>query len=212
MQYVKAPYFPHMRLEGLFNRELLEDVYDALAAAGNFETRANDLYLFSQSEDLRSLGERFPRIAELAKAMYSKQMIQFLSQVREKRFAKVFSNVFFFFGADYKREPQRDSGHIGDALHARLSFAASRRPHGHASRGLCAVSFSKRLERKRRRISSILWLQRRRARREPVRRLFADFWANCILHCRREILSQRLRSYFRGLKCFFSFFSLSQFL
>jgi hypothetical protein len=82
-----------MKLDGLFNRELLEDVYDALAAAGNFETRANDLYLFSQSDDLRSLGERFPRIAELAKALYSKQMIQFLSQVSKL----IRCNISFFF-------------------------------------------------------------------------------------------------------------------
>ncbi len=81
MQYVQALFFPHMRLENLFNEELLEDVYDALAAAGNFETRSNDLYLFSQSQDLRSLGEQHPRIAELATALYSKEMILFLSQV-----------------------------------------------------------------------------------------------------------------------------------
>ena len=80
-QYHSARFFPHMRIDNAFNQELLEDVYDALAAGGNFETRANDLYLFSQSEDLRMLGQRHPRISELAEALYSEQMIAFLSRL-----------------------------------------------------------------------------------------------------------------------------------
>jgi hypothetical protein len=48
IQLFSASFFPHLRIENAFNEDLLEDVYDALAADGHFDTRANDLYLFSQ--------------------------------------------------------------------------------------------------------------------------------------------------------------------
>ncbi len=80
-QYLAAKPFPVIRLTDVFGNSFLEDVYDALATKATFEPRSNDLYLFMQSEDLRSIGEREPVIKQLAELLYSEQMLGFMRAV-----------------------------------------------------------------------------------------------------------------------------------
>jgi periplasmic divalent cation tolerance protein len=80
-QHAAAKPFPLTRIKDVFSNEFLEDVYDALATKATFEPRANDLYLFMQSEDLRAIGEREPVIKQLAELLYSEQMLGFLRGV-----------------------------------------------------------------------------------------------------------------------------------
>ena len=79
--YLAAQPFPRMRLKNAFSESLLEDVFDSLAKGGDFEPRSNDLYRFSQSPDLRAVAEKMPRVKELAEALYSDEMLAFVSQV-----------------------------------------------------------------------------------------------------------------------------------
>ena len=79
--YLGAKPFPKFRLENAFSDDFLEDVFDTLATQGNFEPRANDLYSFNQSEDLRVIGETSETIKKLAETLYSNQMISFLSAI-----------------------------------------------------------------------------------------------------------------------------------
>jgi periplasmic divalent cation tolerance protein len=80
-QYAATKPFPLMRMKDMFSNAFLEDVYDALATKATFEPRANDLYLFMQSEDLRSIGERESVIKQLAELLYCEQMLGFLRGV-----------------------------------------------------------------------------------------------------------------------------------
>jgi Rps23 Pro-64 3,4-dihydroxylase Tpa1-like proline 4-hydroxylase len=99
-EYESSTPFPHMRLHEFCDESFLETVRAELATI-SYHVKANDLYEFFQSDDLKSISEAtHPAIATLRETLYGKTFVSAISEITG---IELDSSVVDMSAAVYKR-------------------------------------------------------------------------------------------------------------